>query len=106
MKSRAASLGLLLAIVVAAPAVVRAGYITRSDIEKQNEHFKQWWGNDLEWRYAELPGKGKVPTYRMPYAGYIYPDRQAGCAAALRKYDYAFNYGRGSAAGFEAADIA
>ncbi len=105
MKSRSLTIAALLAATLA-PATLWAGYVSRSEVKLQNENFKNWWEDDLEWRFDELPLKGKVPQYRMPYAGYIYPDKQGGCESALRKYDYAFNWGRGSAARFEKHDIA
>lgn len=107
MKSRIFSLVLAALVVVAASAAAHAGYITRSEIKEQTDNFKQWWDTDLEWRVKELPAKGKVPKERMPYAGYIYPDKQGGCGYVLNKWDRAFNWGRGgSAAGYEAQDIA
>jgi hypothetical protein len=107
MKSRIFSLVLSVLVVAAAAAVAHAGYITRSEIKQQTENFKQWWDTDLEWRVEKLPVKGKVPKERMPYAGYIYPDKQGGCGYVLNKWDRAFNWGRGgSAAGYEQHDIA
>jgi hypothetical protein len=104
MKSRILPLALLMAVL--APVAAKAGWLSRNEIKTQNEIFKQWWGSELQWRFDELPLKGKVPAFRMPYAGYIYPDKQGGCAYALRRYDMAFNRGMGSAAAFERHDIA
>ncbi len=107
MKSRIFSLVFALLVVASASMVAHAGYITRSEIQQQTTNFKTWWNSDLEWRVEKLPAKGKVPKERMPYAGYIYPDKQGGCGYALNKWDRAFNWGRGgSASAFEVHDIA
>lgn len=106
MHARPITLALLLAAVAMIPSPVAAGYLTRADVQHQNEIFKQWWDDDFQWQFDELPLKGKVEKNRMPYAGYIYPDKTGGCANVLRKYDRAFNWGRGSAASYEGRDIA
>ncbi len=103
MKYRALTLALLLA-GVSAPAM--AGYLTRAEVKNQNEVFQQWWADDFEWKFDELPIEGKVDKQRMPYAGYIYPDKVGGCANCLRKYDRAFNRRGRSAAAHERHDIA
>jgi len=105
MKSRALTFALLLAVLVGVAAPAWAGYLSRSDVKRQNEIFQRWWGDDFQWKFDELPLKGKVEKHRMPYAGYIYPDKAGGCANVLRKYDRAFNWGRGSAASHERRDI-
>lgn len=73
-------------------------------VEKQNRVFDQYWGTDFEWRFAELPTSGTVPNFRVPYSGYIYPDRAGGTEDALRKYDLAFHGGRSLAVAFEQWD--
>ncbi len=83
-----------------------AAPVKRNDIIVNNEIFKEWFGTELTWHYNSLPKRAAVPKHRMPYAGYIYPDNQGGCASVLWKYDMAFNNGRGSSAGFEKGDIA
>ena len=78
--------------------------LSESQIEKQNTAFKQWWGTAFSWNIGELPEKGTVPEYRLPYSGYIYPDTAGGTRNALLKYDRAFHGGRYSAARHEAWD--
>ena len=51
-------------------------------------------GEQVVWKFDELPEKGKVAADRVPYSGYIYLDTQGGTASALRKYDYAYHDGR------------
>ena len=105
MKSRfSLALMAVSAALVAAPAF--AGYLSRTEVKNQNETFKQWWDDDFEWKFDELPLTGKVEKNRMPYAGYIYPDKIGGCGNVLRKYDRAFNRGRSSASSHERRDIA
>ena len=73
-------------------------------VEKQNQVFEQFWGTDFEWKFDDLPTTGTVPNFRVPYSGYIYPDRGGGTSDALRKYDMAFHGGRSLAVGFEQWD--
>jgi hypothetical protein len=72
--------------------------------ELQNEIFQTYWGTDFVWKFADLPAKGTVPNFRVPYSGYIYPDTAGGTINAMRKYDAAFNGGRSLAAAFERWD--
>lgn len=71
---------------------------------KQNEVFERYWGTDFEWKLEELPTSGTVPNFRVPYSGYIYPDRAGGTVDAMRKYDSAFHGGRSLAVPFEQWD--
>ncbi len=81
-------------LIVALVAANGAGTVLpQSEIKKQNEIFQGHWGTDLVWKFDDLPAKAVVPAHRVPYAGYIYPDKQGGCSAAIRKYDFAFNRG-------------
>ena len=73
-------------------------------VKTQDTVFKRYWGKKLVWKFDELPTAGTVPDYRVPYSGYIYPDTAGGTVYALRKYDQAFNGGRGLAAGHEQWD--
>ncbi len=73
-------------------------------VEKQNRTFQRFWGTDFDWKFDEQPTKGMVPKHRLPYSGYIYPDTAGGTMSVLRKYDYAFNRGRSSAASWEQWD--
>ena len=82
----------LLAVLVAANGV--GALLPSSEIKKQNEIFQRHWGTDFVWKFEDLPDKAVVPGQRVPYAGYIYPDRAGGTSSALIKYDAAFNRGR------------
>ena len=87
--------------------VVANGYgatTPRSVVEKQNKVFEQLWGTNFVWKFDDLPTTGTVPNFRVPYSGYIYPDRAGGTSNALRKYDMAFHGGRTLAVGFEKWD--
>src|SRR5262245_56719577 len=77
------------------------GPIKKDDLEYQQQAFKQWWGDDLSLKLADLPAEGKVPDFRVPYAGHDYPDRAGGTINALVKYDQAFHRGRTLATEFE-----
>jgi hypothetical protein len=74
-------------------ATVFGQSIPNSVVDKQQEVFQRLWAEDFEWRFAELPTKGKVAEHQNPYSGHIYPDRSRGTASILRKYDKAFNGG-------------
>ncbi len=93
-------------IVVAALAVASSmgANIHQQEVERQETMFQRHWGTELVWKFDQLPTSARVPDYRVPYSGYIYPDTAGGTANALRKYDMAFNHGRYSATGFEQWD--
>ncbi len=78
--------------------------IPQRAVAKQNEMFERYWGTTFEWKFDALPESGTVPKYRLPYSGYIYPDKAGGTSSALRKYDLAFNGGRMRATGYEEYD--
>ncbi len=78
--------------------------ISSAEVAKQNEMFKQLWETDFNWQYDQLPEKGGVDEWRVPYSGYIYPDTAGGTQRALAKYDRAFNGGRGMAVSYEQRD--
>jgi hypothetical protein len=83
------------ALIVALVAASSMGAsIPERMIEKENRLFQHYWGTGFVWKFDELPTKGSVPSFRMPYSGYIYPDRAGGTASVLRKYDIAYNGGR------------
>jgi hypothetical protein len=69
----------------------RPGTIRKDELEYQQEAFQHWWGQPLNLKLADLPAEGKVPDFRVPYAGHDYPDRGGGTVVALMKYDRAFN---------------
>src|SRR4029079_11526209 len=81
------------------------GPIKKDELEYQQQAFKQWWGDDLVLKLSDLPAEGKVPEYRVPYAGHDYPDRAGGTINALVKYDQAFHRGRMLATDFERQDV-
>jgi hypothetical protein len=45
-----------------------------------------------------------VAQYRLPYSGYIYPDRNGGTVASMQKYDQAFHSGQFPATAWEQWD--
>jgi len=79
--------------------------IKKDELEYQQQAFKQWWDDDLVLKLADLPAEGKVPDFRMPYAGHDYPDRGGGTLQAMYKYDRAFHRGQSRAAEYERMDI-
>ncbi|MCH5377073.1 MAG: hypothetical protein JJ992_24180 [Planctomycetes bacterium] len=83
-------------ILMALLAVLNApgASISEKQIERQDEYFQKYWGTDFEWKFDALPAEGTVPSYRVPYSGYIYPDTGGGTQSMLQKYDRAFNGGR------------
>ena len=62
--------------ILTAPA--NAQWIGTDVVETQNKAFKKWWNTDFEWRFDKLPTTVKIEDSRVPYAGYIYPDRAGG----------------------------
>jgi hypothetical protein len=66
--------------------------------------FQRYWGVPFEWKFDALPSEGTIPNSRLPYSGYIYPDKSGGTSSALRKYDLAFNGGRMRATAYEQWD--
>src|SRR5262245_14448175 len=85
--------------------VIRYGEIRKEELEGQQTAFKQWWGDELVQRLEDLPLEGKVPAFRVPYAGHDYPDMAGGTMNAMYKYDQAFHRGRPLAAEFERMDV-
>lgn len=81
------------------------GPIKAKDVEYQNEVFQSWWEADLVWRFDDLPTKGSVRSFRVPYSGHDYPDTAGGTTRVLRKYDRAFHRGRSLATAFEQRDV-
>src|SRR4051794_17236115 len=81
------------------------GNARKDELEQQKQSFKQWWGDEFVTKLADLPAEGKVPEYRVPYAGHDYPDRAGGTINSLFKYDQAFHRGRTLATEFEKMDV-
>jgi hypothetical protein len=79
--------------------------IPQIDIRKQEQIYQKHWGVDFSWKFEDLPEKGSVPGYQVPYSGYIYPDNSGGTIPILRKYDRAFHLGRMPATAFEEWDV-
>jgi len=96
---------LLIAFVMSASGW-SSGPVPSIDVETQNRVFQELWGEQFSWKFNELPTEGTVPEFRLPYAGYIYPDSAGGTYRAVQKYDQAFYPGRSRAAAWEQADIA
>jgi len=101
-----------LSLAIAGEANLSRGLIKQEEQEYQNEVFKQWWGTELARKFDDLPTEGKVPDFRIPYSGHIYPDRGGGTDARqgrgmspLGKYDTAFNDRRGLAVAHERMDV-
>jgi len=67
------------------------GPIRKDELDYQKDAFQHWWGAELNYKLADLPAEGKVPDFRVPYAGHDYPDRAGGTLVAMSKYDRAFN---------------
>lgn len=77
----------------------------KEEMEQQKQSFKQWWGDDFVVKLSDLPAEGKVPEFRVPYAGHDYPDRGGGTVNSLLKYDQAYHRGRQLATEFERQDV-
>ncbi|HUG68919.1 MAG TPA: hypothetical protein VMM76_14315 [Pirellulaceae bacterium] len=75
-----------------------------TEVERQNSTYRELWETDFVWKFDDLPLAGGVDSARIPYSGYIYPDKQGGTVVPLRKYDRAFNGGRMLASGHEQWD--
>jgi hypothetical protein len=92
-------------LILALAATSSTGAVIREkEVKQQDEVFQRYWGSDFEWKFDELPTKGTVPDFRVPYSGYIYPDFAGGTVSALRKYDRAFHAGRNPATAHEQWD--
>lgn len=78
--------------------------IKQDEIDYQNESFQSWWETPLVWQFDQLPAKGQVPDFRVPYSGHDYPDRAGGTVNVMRKYDRAFHRGRALATAYEEHD--
>lgn len=81
------------------------GPITKKELDYQKQAYKQWWGSDLVLTIDDLPLEGKVPGFRVPYAGHDYPDKAGGTLPAMRKYDMAFHRRQSLAAEYERRDV-
>lgn len=92
------------ALIVAISAGIIGSSIPDKVVQMQDESFQRYWGTDFVWKFDELPDKGGVPKDRVPYSGYIYPDRGGGTASVLYKYDQAFHGGRTLASSWERWD--
>jgi hypothetical protein len=100
-----AAISLALIVATLGQSGSRYGTIQKEELEYQQKAFKTWWGEDLVTTLDALPLEGKVPEYRIPYAGHDYPDRNGGTVQALYKYDRAFHGGRQLAVEFERMDV-
>jgi hypothetical protein len=91
MSSATMSLVLMVAATGQINRTSQYGTIREDERKYQLESFEHWWGQPLSFKLADLPAEGKVPEFRVPYAGHDYPDRAGGTTVAMRKYDRAFN---------------
>jgi hypothetical protein len=91
-------------LIVALTVGIVGASIPEKAVERHNEAFQQYWNTDFVWKFDDLPTKGTVPKFRVPYSGYIYPDTAGGTSSVLSKYDRAFNNGRGMATSWERRD--
>ena len=79
-------------LAVALATLIAAGNtIPERERAEQEAVYQKSWNTSLVWRLDDLPRKGVVADYRVPYSGHIYPDNAGGTASALRKYDRAFH---------------
>ncbi len=92
------------ALIVAISAGIIGSSIPDKVVQMQDQTFQQYWGTDFVWKFDELPEKGNVPKHRVPYSGYIYPDRGGGTSSVMHKYDMAYNRGRTLASSWERWD--
>lgn len=101
------ALTLVLAIVVNGPAQTSADSraIEQDEFDYQNQNFQDWWDTELVWKFDDLPEKGSVPKFRVPYSGNDYTDRSGGTMDVMRKYDAAFNGGVPLATEWEREDV-
>jgi hypothetical protein len=100
--SIAVGLSLTLTSLAQNPATSRA--IKDDESSYQSEAYQRWWGQELVWRFDDLPTNAGVPETRIPYSGHDYPDRAGGTIQAMRKYDLAFHRGQALATAFEQKD--
>src|SRR5262245_29805938 len=95
----------LSALAIAVSLTAQGGPIAKKELDYQKQAYQQWWGSDLVLTLADLPLEGKVPGYRIPYAGHDYPDKAGGTMVAMRKYDMAFHRGQPLATEYERRDV-
>lgn len=91
-------------LFVALTVTILGAPIAPDDVKRQDTIFKDLWETDFVWKFEDLPEKGGVDEARVPYSGYIYPDRQGGTSSVTWKYDRAYNGGRGLATSYERSD--
>jgi hypothetical protein len=83
------SISVVSALLLAASTLGQT--LSQERVDAQNQMYQRLWNTDLVWRFDDLPTKGSVPEFRVPYSGDIYLDTRGGTINALRKYDQAFN---------------
>jgi hypothetical protein len=101
------ALPFVLAIALIGPSQATADprAIEQDEVDYQSQNFQQWWDTELLWRYDDLPEKGSVPKFRIPYSGHDYTDRSGGTMDVMRKYDVAFNGRAPMATEWEREDV-
>ncbi len=95
----------LSALAIAFTLTGQGDPIAKKELDYQKQAYEQWWGSELVLTIADLPLEGKVPGFRVPYAGHDYPDKAGGTVGAMRKYDMAFHGGRQLATEYERRDV-
>lgn len=78
--------------------------IAEEEVSYQDGAYQRWWGQELIWKFEDLPTEGGVLEHRIPYSGHDYPDQAGGTMTAMRKYDLAFHEGQSLATAFEQRD--
>lgn len=91
--------------IVSAVGVMRAETFRTDVARNHSKNYRKHFGTGVEWRFDALPSDGTLDKDRLPYSGYIYPDKQGGTGVVLRKYDRAFHRGMNLAAKHEVFDI-
>jgi hypothetical protein len=95
----------LSALAIAISLTAQGGPIAKKELDYQKQAYEQWWGSELVLTLDDLPLEGKVPGFRIPYAGHDYPDKAGGTITAMRKYDMAFHRGQPLATEYERRDV-
>src|SRR5687768_277849 len=94
-----------LTALAVAVTLTSQGPMAKKELDYQKQAYEQWWGSELVLKLDELPLEGKVPGFRVPYAGHDYPDKAGGTLVAMRKYDMAYHRGQMLATEYERRDV-
>ena len=58
-------LSLAFGLLLASLAQNDKGAIAEDEVSYQTSAYRKWWGQELEWRFDDLPDKGGVPAFRV-----------------------------------------